>query len=163
MSSAKYRRLLLKVSGEMLAGEQGYGIQPSILETLAAEIASVVALDVQVALVIGGGNIFRGSPRAQRVWNGRPLIIWGCWRPYSTPWRFKMHWNASELLPEFNLLLKCANWRKVTYGGGPFATSKKPSGYFCRWYRKSLLLNGYGGCSPSHGNQCAGHYEGHKG
>jgi uridylate kinase len=60
MSPAKYRRLLLKVSGEMLAGEQGYGIQPSILETLAAEIASVVALDVQVALVIGGGNIFRG-------------------------------------------------------------------------------------------------------
>lgn len=60
MSSAKYRRLLLKVSGEMLAGEQGYGIQPSILETLAAEIASVVALEVQVALVIGGGNIFRG-------------------------------------------------------------------------------------------------------
>ncbi len=60
MSSAKYRRLLLKVSGEMLAGEQGYGIQPSILETLAAEIASVVALEVQVAIVIGGGNIFRG-------------------------------------------------------------------------------------------------------
>ena len=60
MSSAKYRRLLLKVSGEMLAGEQGYGIQPSILEHLAEEIASVVALDVQVAIVIGGGNIFRG-------------------------------------------------------------------------------------------------------
>ena len=60
MSSAKYRRLLLKVSGEMLAGEQGYGIQPSVLEGLAQEIASVVALDVQVAVVIGGGNIFRG-------------------------------------------------------------------------------------------------------
>ena len=60
MSTAKYRRLLLKVSGEMLAGEQGYGIQPSILENLAREIASVVALDVQVAIVIGGGNIFRG-------------------------------------------------------------------------------------------------------
>jgi len=60
MSSAKYRRLLLKVSGEMLAGEQGYGIQPSILEGLAEEIASVTALDVQVAVVIGGGNIFRG-------------------------------------------------------------------------------------------------------
>jgi len=60
MSTAKYRRLLLKVSGEMLAGEQGYGIQPSILENLAEEIASVIALDVQVAIVIGGGNIFRG-------------------------------------------------------------------------------------------------------
>jgi uridylate kinase len=65
MSTAKYRRLLLKVSGEMLAGEQGYGIQPSILENLAAEIASVVALDVQVAIVIGGGNIFRGIPRCR--------------------------------------------------------------------------------------------------
>jgi len=60
MSSAKYRRILLKVSGEMLAGEQGYGIQPSVLEGLAKEIASVVALDVEVAVVIGGGNIFRG-------------------------------------------------------------------------------------------------------
>jgi len=60
MSTAQYRRLLLKVSGEMLAGEQGYGIQPSILEGLAEEIASVTALGVQVAVVIGGGNIFRG-------------------------------------------------------------------------------------------------------
>ena len=55
MSSANYRRILLKVSGEMLAGEQGYGIQPSILEGLASEIASVVALDIEVAVVIGGG------------------------------------------------------------------------------------------------------------
>ncbi len=60
MSTAQYRRLLLKVSGEMLAGEQGYGIQPSILEGLAEEIASVTTLGVQVAVVIGGGNIFRG-------------------------------------------------------------------------------------------------------
>src|ERR671910_1471378 len=60
MSSAKYRRILLKVSGEMLAGEQGYGIQPSVLEGLASEIASVVALNIEVAVVIGGGNIFRG-------------------------------------------------------------------------------------------------------
>jgi uridylate kinase len=60
MNSAKYRRILLKVSGEMLAGEQGYGIQPSVLEGLADEIAAVVAMGVQVAVVIGGGNIFRG-------------------------------------------------------------------------------------------------------
>ncbi len=60
MSSAKYRRILLKVSGEMLAGEQGYGIQPSVLEGLAEEVAAVVAMGVEVAIVIGGGNIFRG-------------------------------------------------------------------------------------------------------
>jgi uridylate kinase len=60
MSAAKYRRVLLKISGEMLAGEQGYGIQPAVLDTLAEEVAAVVALGVQLAIVIGGGNIFRG-------------------------------------------------------------------------------------------------------
>ena len=60
MTVSKYRRILLKVSGEMLAGDQGYGIQPSVLDGLAGEIAYVVAMDVEVALVIGGGNIFRG-------------------------------------------------------------------------------------------------------
>lgn len=56
----KYRRVLLKISGEMLAGEQTYGIQPSILHNLAAEIADVLTLNVEIAIVIGGGNIFRG-------------------------------------------------------------------------------------------------------
>ena len=56
----KYRRVLLKISGEMLAGEQTYGIQPSVLYNLADEIADVLTLDVEIAIVIGGGNIFRG-------------------------------------------------------------------------------------------------------
>ncbi len=60
MSSAKYRRILLKISGEILAGEQGYGIQPAVLESLADEVGGAVSLGVEVAIVIGGGNIFRG-------------------------------------------------------------------------------------------------------
>jgi len=60
MSTPKYRRVLLKISGELLAGQQGYGIEPAVLDALADEIASVVAMDVEVAVVIGGGNIFRG-------------------------------------------------------------------------------------------------------
>ncbi|MGH7227720.1 MAG: UMP kinase [Nitrospiraceae bacterium] len=60
MTSAKYRRILLKISGEILAGEQGYGIEPAVLDNIADEIAAVVSLGVEVAIVIGGGNIFRG-------------------------------------------------------------------------------------------------------
>jgi len=56
----KYQRVLLKLSGEALAGEQGYGIDPEVITGIAAEIKEVVDLGVQVALVIGGGNIFRG-------------------------------------------------------------------------------------------------------
>lgn len=85
MSSATYRRILLKVSGEMLAGEQGYGIQPSILEGLASEIASVVALDIEVAVVIGGGNIFAVLPPAHPAWSEPPQTTWGCSPPCSMP------------------------------------------------------------------------------
>jgi uridylate kinase len=56
----KYRRVLLKLSGEALMGEQGYGIDPETISSIAAEVRSVHALGVQVAMVVGGGNIFRG-------------------------------------------------------------------------------------------------------
>jgi uridylate kinase len=56
----KYNRILLKLSGEALMGEQQYGIDSSVLSTYASEIQSVVNLGCQVAVVIGGGNIYRG-------------------------------------------------------------------------------------------------------
>jgi uridylate kinase len=59
-ASGPYRRILLKLSGEALMGEQEYGLEPEILKRLAGEIATVVADGVQVGLVVGGGNIFRG-------------------------------------------------------------------------------------------------------
>jgi uridylate kinase len=55
------RRLLLKLSGEALAGEAGWGIDPSIVARLCSEIAAVVRDGVQVGLVLGGGNLFRGA------------------------------------------------------------------------------------------------------
>lgn len=58
--SVKYRRILLKLSGEALAGSQKTGIDPGTVAEVCAEIGSVLSLGVQMALVIGGGNIFRG-------------------------------------------------------------------------------------------------------
>ncbi len=59
-SPAAYRRVLLKISGEALAGRQGYGIEPETISGIAEEIREVVGMGVQLAIVIGGGNIFRG-------------------------------------------------------------------------------------------------------
>ncbi len=56
----KYGRVLLKLSGEALAGDQGYGIDPKVVNGLAEEIADIVNDGVQLAIVVGGGNIFRG-------------------------------------------------------------------------------------------------------
>ncbi len=61
-----YSRILLKLSGEALAGTQGYGIDPVVIAGIAAEVREVIDLGVQVALVIGGGNIFRGVAAASR-------------------------------------------------------------------------------------------------
>jgi uridylate kinase len=55
-----YRRIVLKLSGEALMGELAYGIDPDVVDGIADEIAEVVAAGVQVAVVVGGGNIFRG-------------------------------------------------------------------------------------------------------
>ena len=57
---ACYKRILLKLSGEALAGQQGYGIDPDIIRGIAREIREVVELGLEIAIVIGGGNIFRG-------------------------------------------------------------------------------------------------------
>lgn len=59
-SGIKYKRILLKFSGEALMGEQNFGIDPAVLKRIAAEVKSLVDAGVQVAIVIGGGNIFRG-------------------------------------------------------------------------------------------------------
>ena len=65
-SSVKYKRILLKLSGEALMGSQGYGIDPAIVQQIAREVKSLVNLGVEVALVVGGGNIFRGLAASAR-------------------------------------------------------------------------------------------------
>ena len=66
MEPLTYHRALLKLSGEALIGEQGYGIDAKMLQYLADEISDVRRLGVELALVIGGGNIFRGSEAEAR-------------------------------------------------------------------------------------------------
>lgn len=59
-----YQRVLLKLSGEALMGDLAYGIDPAVVQNIAREIAEVIAQDIQVAIVVGGGNIFRGIKAA---------------------------------------------------------------------------------------------------
>jgi uridylate kinase len=61
-----YRRVLLKLSGEALMGELDYGIEPEVIQRIAAEVAAVRKLGIEVAIVIGGGNIFRGAGLARK-------------------------------------------------------------------------------------------------
>ncbi len=64
-----YKRLLLKLSGEALMGEEAFGIEPSVLDRMANEIKSSIELGVQIGVVIGGGNLFRGEKLAKAGMN----------------------------------------------------------------------------------------------
>ncbi|MFM7446162.1 MAG: UMP kinase, partial [Tabrizicola sp.] len=59
-TATKYSRVMLKISGEALMGDQGYGIDPAIVSAIATDVAEVVSFGTQLAIVVGGGNIFRG-------------------------------------------------------------------------------------------------------
>lgn len=61
MSNPKYKRVVLKLSGEALAGDKGYGINPSVIKSIAMQVKELAELGVEVAVVVGGGNIWRGK------------------------------------------------------------------------------------------------------
>jgi hypothetical protein len=104
MSKAKYKRILLKISGEALMGDATFGIMPEVIAKVAEDIFAVDRLGVEVAVVIGGGNIFRGFSAASY---GR------------TPWR---DW---ERRPGYNLPLPCERWQSPTFVVEPFAIWRK--------------------------------------
>ena len=66
MAKSAYKRILLKVSGEVLAGDQSFGIEPKFLHHMAEQIAEVARTGIEVAIVIGAGNIFRGMAVAAK-------------------------------------------------------------------------------------------------
>ncbi len=80
MTDLKYKRIVLKLSGEALAGDQGFGIHPPVIKTVAKEVKDVFELGLQIGIVVGGGNMWRGESGARWVWNVHKLIISACWR-----------------------------------------------------------------------------------
>ena len=66
MPEAKYRRVMLKISGESLKGETAFGIDPTAVNYLAGQIGEAAALGVEIAVVMGGGNIWRGEAAESR-------------------------------------------------------------------------------------------------
>lgn len=61
MAKSKYNRVVLKLSGEALSGEDGYGIEPSVIQSISQQIQEVHDLDVEIAVIVGAGNIWRGK------------------------------------------------------------------------------------------------------
>ena len=78
MSKPKYNRVVLKLSGEALAGEQGFGINPAVIKSVAEQVKEIAELDVEVAVVVGGGNIWRGKIGSEMGMDVQEQITWAC-------------------------------------------------------------------------------------
>ena len=78
MPQAAYQRILLKLSGEALMGDDAYGINRATITNIAEQVKEIVDLGVQVGVVIGGGNIFRGVAPAAAGMTEPQQIIWAC-------------------------------------------------------------------------------------
>ncbi|QNB48306.1 UMP kinase [Thermanaerosceptrum fracticalcis] len=66
MESPKYKRVVIKLSGEALAGELGYGLEHKILDSIAQQVKEIVSIGIEIAIVVGGGNIWRGVSGSAR-------------------------------------------------------------------------------------------------
>jgi len=108
----KYRRILLKLSGEALMGAQQYGIDPATLAQIADEIIDVHSLGVEIALVIGGGNIFRGFAASSR----------GMDRAHAD---YMTRWSRAARARVCCRRSRWSAWPSPTSGAAPSATSRR--------------------------------------
>ncbi|MBC7882317.1 MAG: UMP kinase [Anaerolineae bacterium] len=139
----KYRRILLKLSGEALMGDKAFGIDPVIAQSLAGEIARVVQANIEVAVVVGGGNIFRGvkasasgMDRATADYMGMLATVMNCLalqdaleRQHDTPTRLLSAIEMKEVAEPFirrRAMRHLEKGRVVIFGAGsgnPFFTT----------------------------------------
>ncbi len=76
-----FKRILLKLSGEALMGDDAYGINRATIVRMVREVQEITQLGVEVAVVIGGGNIFRGVAVGRSAWTAPRPTTWACWPP----------------------------------------------------------------------------------
>ena len=77
MAKPKYKRVVLKLSGEALAGDKGFGVDLEVVDKISRSIAEVAKMGVEIACVVGGGNIWRGAAASRQGWIEPPLTTWG--------------------------------------------------------------------------------------
>ena len=138
----KYKRILLKLSGEGLMGDKSFGMSAEVIDALARQIKDVHDNGVEICVVVGGGNIFRGAKEASKGTNGgrsgrhagdgyeRPL----CTKRFGENRRFGKGYVRHSYSGRMRRL-------HLPSGGAPFG--KRTGHHFCRRHGKSLFHYGY--------------------
>ncbi|MFR0771696.1 MAG: UMP kinase [Limosilactobacillus pontis] len=113
MADIKYNRVILKLSGEALAGEKGFGINPPVLKDVAKELKEVHDLGVQIAIVVGGGNMWRGVTGEQLGMERAQADYIGMLATIMNALSLQDALESIDVQPGFRLPLKCDRLRAV--------------------------------------------------
>ena len=125
MAEEAFQRILLKLSGEALLGKEDYGIDPEIIHRIAVEITDVTKLGIQVAVVIGGGNIFRGLAASASGMERASADYMGMLATVMNALALQNALERVGVITRVNPPLRCANWPKATFAGEPSVIWKK--------------------------------------
>ena len=112
-----YARALLKLSGEALMGNQGYGIDPEIVQAIATDVAKVVATGTQLAIVVGGGNIFRGLKGSAAGMDRATADYVGMLATVMNAITCRTDWSEPGFPPASKPRLKCKKWQSLISAG----------------------------------------------
>ena len=122
MSKPKYNRVVLKLSGEALAGEQGFGINPAVIKSVAEQVKEIAELDVEVAVVVGGGNIWRGKIGSEMGMDRAGADYMGMLATVMNSLALQDSLENIEFKLAYKLQLKCVKWQSLTFVVKQFVT-----------------------------------------
>jgi uridylate kinase len=153
MTQKRYRRVLLKISGEVLAGEKGYGIEPQVMDFIAGEIKDILDMGVEAAVVIGGVNIFRGIAATTSGFERTSADYMGMVATVLNALALQNFLEQKGIMTrvqsaiEMKALAESYIRRKAIRH-----LEKKRVVIFAAGHRKSLFFHRYGGGAPGHGD-----------
>ena len=139
MDQPKFKRVILKLSGEALSGEVGFGLQADVLNSMAQQVVELVQAGVQVAIVVGGGNIWRGVTGAKRGIDRATADYMGMLATVINSLALQ---DAIEANGIDTRVMTAIEMREVAEP----SFRKRPCCYFWGWYWKSLFFYRYNGC-----------------
>lgn len=122
---SKYKRVILKLSGEALAGDKGFGIDPETVESIASQIKDVTECGLEVAIVNGGGNIWRGLSGSSKGMDRATADYMGMLAQLSILWRCRMLWRLWESQHVCKQRSKCVRLQKRIFADVPYVIWKK--------------------------------------
>ena len=163
-SSPAYKRILLKLSGEALMGSQTYGIDPAVATQIAKDVAEIQGMGVETAIVIGGGNIFRGVAASARGMDRATADYMGMLATVINALALQ------DALEQQNVVTRVVTAIEMRAVAEPFIRRradppprKGPRRRLRRRHRQSLLQHRYGGGAAGDGDQGRGDPQGHQG